>query len=185
MIAEYQARKGFQAYDWNGALMRLINLFNIILTSVFLLFIPAKARSGEFCGSKEGYINQLTASFLIPDYFPPETEALRELVSDADYQKCQRLAVVPLGSACQKHDDCYNQQLGKDQCDRSLQDNWVKACRSTYYKLAIDHYTCRLACESFVKIMSQAQRYDSQGICPSCEAYQNATTSMQGAFNAN
>ncbi len=185
MIAEYQARKGFQAYDWNGALMRLINLFNMFLTSIFLLFIPAKARAGEFCGSKEGYINQLTSFFLIPDYFPPETDALRELVSDADYQKCQRLAVVPLGSACQKHDACYDQQLGKDQCDLSLQDNWVKACRSTYYKLAIDHYTCRLACESFVKLMSQAQRYDSQGICPSCEAYQNATNSMQGAFNAN
>lgn len=158
--------------------MRLIKLFNTFLTSVFLLLIPAKARSGELCGSKEGILNQLTSSFLIPDYFPPETEALRGLVSDADYQRCQRLAVVSLGSACQKHDQCYEQQLGKEQCDRTLQDNWIKDCRATYYKLAIDHYTCRISCEAFAKLMSEAQRYDSQGVCPSCEAYQNATTSM-------
>jgi hypothetical protein len=151
--------------------MRLTKMFNTLMTSIFLLLLPANARSGELCGSKEGILNQLTASFLIPDYFPPETEALRELVSDADYQKCQRLAVVSLGSACQKHDACYEQQLGKEQCDRTLQDNWVKVCRATYYKLAIDQYTCRLACESFVKLMSEAQRYDSQGLCPSCEAY--------------
>lgn len=151
--------------------MRLLSLFNTVMASMLLLLIPANARSGELCGSKEGILNQLTSSFLIPDYFPPETEALQGLVSDADYQKCQRLAVVSLGFACQQHDACYDRQQGKDQCDRTLQDSWVKACRSTYYKLAIDHYTCRLACESFVKLMSEAQRYDSNGICPSCEAY--------------
>jgi hypothetical protein len=155
--------------------MRLINLFNALMASVILLLTPANAFSGESCGSKEGILNQLTSSFLIPDYFPPETEALRGLVSDADYQKCQRLAVASLGSACQKHDACYEQQLGKEQCDRTLQDNWVKACKATYYKLAIDHYTCRLACESFVKLMSEAQRYDSQGVCPSCEAYNSSS----------
>jgi len=151
--------------------MRLTNIVSGILASTILLLTPAKARSGELCGSKEGLSNQITSSFLIPDYFPPETDALRDLVSDADYQKCQRLATVSLGSACQKHDFCYEQKLGKEQCDRTLQDNWVKACRSTYYKLAIDHYTCRLSCEAFVKLMSEAQRYDSNGICPSCEAY--------------
>ena len=156
-----------------GIAMRIIGLFKFITTCLFFLIIPAQAQSGELCGSKEGLLNQITSAFIIPDYFPPETDALRELVSDADYRKCHRLAAVSLGSACQKHDTCYEQQLGKEQCDKTLQDMWVKECRSTYYKLAIDHYTCRLACESFVKLMSEAQRYDSEGVCPSCEAYTN------------
>ena len=150
--------------------MKIANFGNIFLTSVILLS-SVSARSGELCGSKEGFLNQLTSTFLIPDYFPPETEALRGLVSDADYRKCQKLAVVPLGLSCQDHDNCYDQRLPKDECDKSLQDAWIKQCRATYYKLAIDHYTCRLACESFVKLMSEAQRYNSNGFCPSCEAY--------------
>jgi hypothetical protein len=151
--------------------LRLIYLFRCILTCIFVLITPAKAQSGELCGSKEGFLNQLTSTFIIPDYFPPETEALRELFSEADYQKCQNLAVVPLGRSCLQHDLCYEHQLGKEKCDKTLQDMWVKQCRAVYYKLAMDHYTCRLACESFVKIMSEAQRYDSQGFCPSCDAY--------------
>lgn len=151
--------------------MRIIGLFKTISTCLVLLIAPGKAQSGELCGSKEGFLNQLTSTFIIPDYFPPETEALRELVSEVDYQKCHRIAVVPLGLSCLQHDHCYEQRLEKEQCDKTLQDLWVKQCRATYYKLAMDHYTCRLACESFVKILSEAQRYDSQGVCPSCEAY--------------
>lgn len=153
--------------------MRLAHMFNAIVTSVFLLLTSANARSGELCGSKEGYLNQLASSFLIPDFFPPEKDALRDLVSEADYRKCQSIAVVPLGIACQQHDRCYEQQTGKNQCDQTIQDNWVKSCREIYYKIAIDHYTCRLACEAFVKLMSEAQRYDSKGVCPSCEAYES------------
>lgn len=154
--------------------MRIIGLFKNISTCLVLLITPAKAQSGELCGSKEGFLNQLTSTFIIPDYFPPETEALRELVSEADYQKCHRLAVVPLGLSCLQHDRCYEQNLGKEQCDKTLQDMWVKQCRATYYKLAMDHYTCRLACESFVKLMSEAQRYNSKGFCPSCDAYNSS-----------
>lgn len=153
--------------------MRPFSLVKAFLPSLFLLSAPA-AQSGELCGSKSGYLNEFTSSFLIPDYFPPETPALRDLVSDADYKRCQRLAIVPLGLSCQQHDKCYEQQLPKDGCDKSLQDAWVRQCRATYYKIAIDHYTCRLACEAFAKLMSEAQRYDSGGFCPSCEAYSEA-----------
>jgi hypothetical protein len=155
--------------------MRLINLYKMFLAYMLLLSITTQARAGELCGSKEGFLNQLSSTFLIPDQFPPETEALRGLVSEADYQKCQLLAVVPLGLSCQQHDDCYDQKLGKDQCDRTLQNSWLKQCRKTYYKLAVDHYTCKLACESFVKLMSDAQSYNSKGFCPSCEAYNNSS----------
>ncbi len=149
--------------------------FSKLFLTLFFSLIAANSLAGEFCGSKEGYINQLASTFLIPDQFPPETDALRSLVSEADYRKCLRLAVVNLGESCLAHDKCYEQQLDKDQCDSSLQDSWVNACRKTYYKLAVDHYTCRLACESFVKLMSEAQRYNGQGFCPSCAAYSNAT----------
>lgn len=151
---------------------------SLIRLSFIFLILPAAtaARSGEYCGSKEGYLNQLTSTFIIPDFFPPETEALRGLVSKADYERCSRIAFASLGAGCRAHDNCYDVRLPKDQCDSELQDAWVKACRTTYYKLTIDSQTCRLACESFVKLMSEAQRYNSGGICPSCDAY---NTSIQ------
>lgn len=158
--------------------LRLIGLFSNLATYTFLLAMPSLASAGESCGSKEGYFNQLTSMLLIPDYFPPETPALRDLVSNADYERCQRLAIVPLAPACDAHDGCYDAQLPKDQCDREMQDSWVKSCRKIYWKLTVDHYTCRLACEAFVKLMSEAQRYNSGGICPSCEAYNSL--SQQG-----
>lgn len=153
----------------------IIDFGKFLLALIFSLIPLSNALAGERCGSKEGYLNELASSFLIPDQFPPETEALRSLVSEADYKKCQRLATVNLGESCAAHDLCYEAQLDKDQCDSTLQDSWVKACRKTYYKLAIDHYTCRIACESFVKLMSEAQRYNGQGFCPSCAAYSQAT----------
>lgn len=135
------------------------------------LLAGSRAQAGEFCGSKEGWLNQLSSYILIPDFFPPESEALRGLISRADYERCSRIAFANLGESCQAHDECYDWRLPKESCDKKLQDSWVKACRTTYYKLTFDSQTCRLACESFVKLMSEAQRYDSGGVCPSCEAY--------------
>ncbi len=144
---------------------------------VFLISIllPFSASAGESCGSKEGILNQFTSAFIVPDYFPPETEALRGLISKTDYERCSKLDYAPLGFSCQKHDECYDSRLPKDHCDSGLQDAWVKQCRSTYYKLTFDAQTCRLACESFVKLMSEAQRYSSGGVCPSCDAYDNVS----------
>ena len=150
--------------------MRLRTLVWKILPCLFLLASP-KILAGDLCGSKEGYLNQLTSTFIIPDYFPPETEVLKGLVANVDYEKCQSIASVPLGLSCQDHDRCYEMQTTKEQCDKAIQDSWIKQCRRSYYKLAADHFTCKLACEAFVKLMSEAQRYDSNGICPSCEAY--------------
>jgi hypothetical protein len=148
--------------------MKLISSLTIVFA---LIHTGNTALAGEYCGSKEGYLNQITSAFIIPDFFPPETEALRGLISKADYERCSRIAFAYLGASCQAHDDCYDARISKESCDKELQDAWVKACRSTYYKLTFDSQTCRLACESFVKLMSEAQRYDSDGVCPSCEAY--------------
>lgn len=127
--------------------------------------------AGDQCGSKEGYVNQLASRILIPDSFPPQNPALRSLVSDADLARCERLGSSDLGRSCQGHDECYDLRQPKDSCDRTLQDNWVKACKTTYFKLTFDHQICRLSCENFVKLMSEAQRYNSGDFCPSCDAY--------------
>lgn len=149
------------------------------LMIAFALLAGTRALSGENCGSKEGWFNQLSSLLLIPDFFPPESEALRGLVSRADYERCSRIAFARLGEGCKDHDGCYDARLPKERCDSELQDAWVKTCRSTYHKLTFDSQACRLACESFVKLMSEAQRYESGGICPSCESYNNANGVIQ------
>ncbi len=136
-----------------------------------LLITSSIAQAGEFCGSKIGYLNQLTSEFLIPENFPPESELLKNLVSRTDRERCEKLSPVYLGESCRQHDLCYIEQLGKESCDSALQDSWVKDCRQSYRSLSIDSYVCRLACESFVKLMSQAERFDSNGYCPSCDSY--------------
>jgi hypothetical protein len=126
--------------------------------------------AGELCGSKEGYFNVLASTYLVPDYFPPENELAR-LVSDRDIKRCEDLGSVYLGQVCADHDACYIQKQPKNTCDRALQDRWVRQCREVYHKLSTDHLACRLACEVFVKLMSEAQRYNENGFCPSCDAY--------------
>jgi hypothetical protein len=160
---------GITWQGYRGAIGQLQN--DSLMTFIALIHVGSPALAGEFCGSKEGYLNQIASAFIIPDFFPPETEALRGLVSKADYERCSRIAFAYLGNACQAHDECYDARFPKEQCDKQLQGSWVKACRATYYKLTVDSQVCRLACESFVKLMSEAQRYDSGGVCPSCEAY--------------
>lgn len=144
-----------------------------ILLCFTLITMTSKSRAAELCGSKEGYINELASEFLIPDYFPPEVNILSNLVSKADYERCSKVEYVDLGSSCFEHDLCYDDRFPKEQCDKDLQANWVNKCKQTYYKLTRDHIMCRIACEAFIKIMSEAQRYDSQGFCPSCDAYNN------------
>lgn len=153
--------------------MKRKTLLKILQVSLLMTF-TANGYAGESCGSKEGYLNQLTSQFLIPDSFPPETELLRSLISDADLERCERINVISLSASCEAHDGCYEQRFDKNSCDKSLQDSWVKSCRSSYYKLTFESQGCRLACESFVKLMSEAQRYDGNGFCPSCEAYNNS-----------
>lgn len=142
------------------------------------LILPINVWAGDYCGSKEGYLNQIASSFLIPDRFPPENPALRSLVSDADITRCERLGTADLGAPCLQHDSCYQARLDKTQCDKNLQDNWIKVCRATYYKLTFDSQICRLSCESFAKLMSEAQRYDDAGFCPSCDAYTDGADSL-------
>lgn len=140
---------------------------SILLSSSFLAF------AGDLCGSKAGYFNQLATSYLIPDYFPPEN-ALSELLSSPDLDRCLAIGQPFLGSACAAHDRCYEEQQGKVLCDKNLQDDWVRACRATYDKLSRDHLICRFSCELFVKILSEAQRFEQDDFCPSCTAYDSA-----------
>ena len=135
------------------------------------LFRAPVAMSGEACGSKVGYLNQLASKFLIPDEFPPETEALRNLVANVDYERCQSLGTVSLGLSCLAHDTCYSERRPKRECDHELKRSWIESCRHTYEKPTIDSLLCKLACEEFIKLMSIAQSYNQQGFCPSCEAY--------------
>lgn len=130
-------------------------------------------QAGESCGSKEGWVNQLTARILIPDQFPPETPLLRSLVSEVDLSRCEKIGKVDLSISCQQHDRCYDERTPKTQCDKDLQSNWVRSCGWIYFKLTHDHFICKLACENFVKLMSEAQRYESGDFCPSCDAYNN------------
>lgn len=144
------------------------------LISSMLLFAGSQTLSaGELCGSKEGYFNQLASTYLIPDFFPPENE-LAQLLPNEDRERCEAIGSVQLGKACLSHDLCYAQRLDKGDCDKKLQDAWVKECRKVFSQLSRDQLVCRLTCEGFVKLMSEAQRFDEEGFCPSCTAYDNA-----------
>jgi hypothetical protein len=135
------------------------------------LLLSFSAKAGDVCGSKIGLLNEAASEFLIPDEFPPETPLLYGMVSKADRSVCERISKVKLSFGCSAHDRCYQNREPKSQCDKSLHDMWVRSCRTSYYHLTIESQACRLACESFVKIMSEAQSYDSGGICPSCDSY--------------
>lgn len=137
-----------------------------ISRGIFLLYfskviLTKTSIACEFCGFEEGYINELAAGFLFPDYFQPEADLLNSFVSKADYRRYASITYVNLGDSCLEHVLYYDVRLPKFQCDRDLQANWVRQCKQTYYKLTRDHLICRLACESFVKLMSEDQRYDS------------------------
>ena len=141
------------------------------------LSFSLSAIGGQRCGSKEGYLNQLASSFLIPDNFPPENP----LLHTGEFRFCgEDYGTTYLGAGCYHHDNCY-ETLGaaKSSCDASLQDNWVKACKYQYPNRGsvitrAKRAVCREACTGFVKAMSEAQRFNTDGYCPSCEAYQDA-----------
>ena len=141
--------------------------------SLFAIFSLAAGQTGfsSECGSKKGYLNQIASSILIPSSFPPDNEALRNLVSEADLKRCEKITIVNLNDACKRHDSCYEMKQPKQSCDEALQDEWVKSCRKAYSGLSSNHLICQYACTSFVKLMSEAQRFQSEGFCPSCDAY--------------
>jgi hypothetical protein len=152
------------------------NSFGVGYMNWSSLFVVLSLATGQTafsseCGSKEGYLNQLASSILIPSTFPPDNEALRNLVSDADLRRCERIRTVNLNEACLRHDSCYEMRLPKSSCDETLQDEWIKACRTAYSGLSTNHLICQYACTSFVKLMSEAQRFQGEGFCPSCDAY--------------
>ncbi|NRA68986.1 MAG: hypothetical protein HRU19_31235 [Pseudobacteriovorax sp.] len=142
--------------------------------TMIIWLISGLAYSAENCGSKEGFYNELAATALIPDCFPPESPLLENLVSSADYNRCADQGFAFLGRACRIHDRCYDVQIDKNYCDNRLRSEWQQACRQTYNELSFDSQICKLACLTFVEISSKAQTYNRNGICPSCDAYEGA-----------
>lgn len=142
--------------------MKIILLLTLLISQISF--------AGLKCGTKEGMLNQLASTFIIPDQFPPETPVLRDLFEDSGlYESCHD--VVDLGAACSEHDRCYEQQLGKSRCDDRLQDQWVKTCKKVY---PFSLHPCQYYCTWVVKTLSEAQRFDENGFCPSCDAYEAA-----------
>ena len=131
--------------------------------------------ASEECGSKEGYFNSLSSTYVIPDYFPPETEAFTSIVSDSDYNRCADISFTYLGTSCRIHDRCYDARMNKAYCDNRLASDWIKSCEKTYYKLTFDHQICRISCIAFAKLASAAQTYNHGDFCPSCDAYAEAS----------
>lgn len=122
--------------------------------------------SGTDCGSKEGFMNQLASTVVIPDFFPPESELYTRLIEGVGLDQCSSLS---LSRACQDHDQCYDEQRDKEFCDDKLLEDWTQICEEGYP--AWDPY-CRFSCIFMVKIMSRAQRYAHGDFCPSCKAYE-------------
>lgn len=156
-------------------------LYGLLFNSSFMLGASQSAAE-ELCGSKEGYLNTLASNFLIPDYFPPETEVLKDLIPEgSDIGQCgEKFGLVHLGETCEQHDRCYESiDSNKSACDRELRDQWVKTCRSQYRERGnlserLKMAACRVSCEWFVKLMSEAQTSNNRGFCPSCDAFDAA-----------
>lgn len=157
-------------------------LFQGLLLGLCIMCGAGPALSGEFCGSKEGQLNELVGTFLIPDQFPPESELLAEVITaQSEMADCAgNYGVADLGRSCEEHDRCYETSgAGKGSCDKKLRDGWVKSCRAQYkdrgdFMERIKLTGCRLSCEVFVKLMSEAQTSNNNGFCPSCDAFEVA-----------
>ncbi len=130
-------------------------------------------QASEFCGSKIGYFNQLASLYLIPKEFPPENQ-LNRLLSKRAQDVCRRLNVVNLETACVAHDSCYAAQRDKKSCDQELADNWASGCQEAYGRLLRDDVLCQIGCEAFVYTLSEAQQFEKDDFCPSCDAYEAA-----------
>lgn len=157
----------------------------------FSLLLSNFAIAGD-CGSKKGRLNQVAMTFVIPDYFPPNSVLLKNLVSiPLGLNNCKRFGKADLTPGCSAHDTCYKKHVGRKKqkkhkklCDAKLLQNWKSSCKSKYrnrYKknlirkvAYIDNSarsTCRMACVQFVSLMSEAQTVKKPGFCPSCDAF--------------
>ena len=95
---------------------------NAVLISLLLATSQASIASDN-CGSKEGVLNDTLRTVVIPDYFPADAPALRdvfssEILSRMDY--CgESFGEANLGQSCVVHDACYD-TLGssKKKCDK-------------------------------------------------------------------
>jgi hypothetical protein len=130
---------------------------------LMLAIFSFPAFAGVECGSKKGFFNAIASIELIPDFFPPENRIFDKFLQKSSLNRCDK---VSLSNGCRDHDLCYDMRLGKRNCDKKLLFDWVYSC-----KKASNDLICESACEIFVTIMSEAQRYDDGAFCPSCEAY--------------
>jgi hypothetical protein len=133
------------------------------------------------CGSKEGRLNQVATDFVIPDYFPPDSPVLRALIewsTSGTVGRCENLfGRASLKPACRAHDRCYETFYEtKGRCDEKLLHDWEEKCKRQYRnrRNSPDNFlrtACREACVKFIKLMSEAQKFNEAGYCPSCKAW--------------
>ena len=155
--------------------MLRVVLFISVLCSINLA-------AGNHCGSKEGYLNKLASKYLIPDYFPPKSSFLQRIFGHrSDLKSClNRYGRAPIYVACVKHDRCYERRgASKNNCDLGLLQNWLKVCESKYRPSGsvLNRFSmenCMSLCRDFVVLMSKGQRFNKFGICPSCNAFEEA-----------
>ena len=136
---------------------------------------------------KRGDLINSLPNFAVPNYFPPDSPVLRSLVvytGTGAVITCENLfGRASMAPACNAHDACYaNASMTKTSCDQKLLHDWEDKCNMQYknVSLALDNplrTACRESCKSFVKLMSEAQKFDEGGICPSCMAYNAARPS--------
>lgn len=133
---------------------------------------------GVNCGSRGNLWGTIASEYLIPDYFPPENHALRQLLisSTIDLSMCEEdFSAAYLGNSCIAHDECYS-TVGapKERCDRDLKRGWIAACELNYPPVSVSGALCRSVCKEIINVMYQAMSYDNGSFCPSCRAYEDA-----------
>jgi hypothetical protein len=176
-------------------LMRTCCALIAIIASVF---ISNSALAGD-CGSKVGKLSAILTLFVIPNKFPPDSPVLKALLSNSDLaiiNSCEPLyGRADLSSACIKHDLCYDVHgVSKGNCDRQLLEGWEATCKHQYRNmftriLGVDvaypdnpvRSACRTACVTFVGLMSEAQKVNQSGFCPSCDAFNEAQSRSVGS----
>jgi hypothetical protein len=160
-----------------------------VIACILGLFVFNQSQAGD-CGSKEGRLNQVAGTFIIPNKFPPDSIALQNLVTaPGGLASCQVLfGGASLSPACSVHDDCYGTSgANKGDCDTKLRQDWEASCNSQYrnrfrnvagirvaYPDNPARTACREACVVFVTLMSEAQTVNDHGFCPSCDAFNAA-----------
>lgn len=167
--------------------MRTSRTLMAIIASVF---ISNQSLAGD-CGSKEAQLPP-AAKFVIPNKFPPDSPVLKALVvisGLSSVDSCEALfGRAAFDPACREHDTCYDiPGSSKSNCDVKLRQGWEASCGDQYRNrftsvLGVDvpfpdnpeRTACRIACVSFAGVMSEAQRVNEAGSCPSCVAYDNA-----------